>query len=51
MDPVSLQTRDGLLFWRRDDLALVRDEVAGRLEATSSRGKVAHRPGLELAGA
>lgn len=45
MDPVPLQTRDGLAFWRRDDVALLREEVAGRLEATSSRGEVAHRPG------
>ena len=43
--PVFVQTVDGIGLWPPDFVALVRDEVAGRLEVTAADGTVAHRPG------
>lgn len=50
-DPIPLQNRDGLVFWPRNTIALVRREYGGRLEVTATNGEVAHRPGpLEALG-
>lgn len=42
---VVLTNLQGLLFWRRDRIAMVREELQGRLEVLSAEGELAHRPG------
>lgn len=42
---LPLQVRDGLLFWPVEDVALILDEVAGRVTVVAADGQVAHRPG------
>lgn len=44
-DPVGLQSRIGLLFRPRAEIALVREDYGGRVEVTCADGTVAHRPG------
>lgn len=40
-----LTSGDGLLFWPRSQVAMVRQEWHGRLEALFADGRLAHRPG------
>lgn len=42
---VGLYLSGALTVWRREDIAMIREEVLGRLEVTSCRGEVGHRPG------
>lgn len=44
-DPLPLQDREGILFWPRDRIAMLRAEYGSRLEAAAADGQVAHRPG------
>jgi len=44
-DRLILQTREGLHFWPLDEIAMLREEYGGRLEATNANGDVAHCPG------
>lgn len=45
-EPVlAFLTARGAVFWPLSDLALLRDEWEGRVEATHADGRVAHRPG------
>lgn len=45
MGRLLFHTPDGPVFWSPDELALLREEWDGRLEATASDGAVGHRPG------
>lgn len=42
---VGVYVEGELVVWPREDVSLVREEALGRLEVTSSRGEVGHRPG------